>query len=493
MDGFFTAPQGPGPVGDFQGGGVGGLIAPHIDFHRGGPAYAWAYRDLAERCDADLFVIFGTCHAGMADPFALTRKDYDTPFGPARVDRDVVDALAARARQDCFGSELAHRNEHSIEFQAVFLQLSLRRPARHPHRSGAHQLRPRGAGARPASRTTTRGSGRFLDALAELAGSGRRVAFIAGADLAHVGPRFGDPQPVSPAELGTIDREDREMLRAVEAGDAEGFFESVRRRRRPAAHLRPVADLHAAARARRRQGAAAAVRPVAGSAGRRQLRQRRLPMSAASAETPPSEWRLPKLRIDVDGDWFDDDVQITHPGILANLRGNLRKDGDGHFIQTRVRIPVEVADAPFVVTRVERRGDTLHLWLNDGSEEDVAASRGAHRRGRRAVQPGQGRRLRGAAEPGRRLPVPDPAIVSVATGGQHVVDALRAEGVRTVFGIPGFHNLAIYDALLAPGRDPPRAGPARGRCGLHGRWLRARVRRAGRGHRDDRARPPPTP
>jgi len=30
-----------------------------------------------------------------------------------------------------------------------------------------------------------------------------------------------------------------------------------------------------------------------------------------------------------------------------------------------------------------------------------------------------------------------------------VVDALRAEGVRTVFGIPGFHNLAIYDALLA--------------------------------------------
>jgi ferredoxin len=93
-------------------------------------------------------------------------------------------------------------------------------------------------------------------------------------------------------------------------------------------------------------------------------------MSAAAPETPPSEWRLPKLRIDVDGDWFDDDVQVTHPGILANLRGNLRKDGDGHFIQTRVRIPVEVADAPFVVTRVERRGDLLHLWLNDGSEED---------------------------------------------------------------------------------------------------------------------------
>ncbi len=34
------------------------------------------------------------------------------------------------------------------------------------------------------------------------------------------------------------------------------------------------------------------------------------------------------------------------------------------------------------------------------------------------------------------------------TGGEWVVQALRAEGVRHVFGIPGVHNLAIYDALL---------------------------------------------
>jgi len=228
MDGFFTSPAGPGPVGAFQGGGVGGLIAPHIDFHRGGPAYAWAYRDLAERADADLFVIFGTCHAGMADPFALTRKDYDTPFGPARVDQDAVEALATRARQDCFGSELAHRNEHSIEFQAVFLNYLYggRRNIRIVPvlTSFAHEALARGLVPDDDPRV-----GRFLDALGTLASSGRRVAFIAGADLAHVGPRFGDPRPVSPAELSTIDREDREMLRAVEAGDADGFFESVRR------------------------------------------------------------------------------------------------------------------------------------------------------------------------------------------------------------------------------------------------------------------------
>jgi acetolactate synthase-1/2/3 large subunit len=38
--------------------------------------------------------------------------------------------------------------------------------------------------------------------------------------------------------------------------------------------------------------------------------------------------------------------------------------------------------------------------------------------------------------------------MQVHTGGEWVVEALRAEGVRHVFGIPGVHNLAVYDALL---------------------------------------------
>lgn len=87
--------------------------------------------------------------------------------------------------------------------------------------------------------------------------------------------------------------------------------------------------------------------------------------------TPPAEWKLPDLRVDVDGEWFDDDVQVTHAGILANLRANLRRDAQGYFIQTRVRIPVRVDDVPWLVTRLERRGDRLHAYLNDHSEETV--------------------------------------------------------------------------------------------------------------------------
>jgi uncharacterized protein len=87
--------------------------------------------------------------------------------------------------------------------------------------------------------------------------------------------------------------------------------------------------------------------------------------------TPPSEWTLPDLRIDADGVWYDGGVEITHAGILANLRSNLRRDAAGYFIQTRVRIPVRVDDAPLLVMRVERRADTLRVWLNDGEEETV--------------------------------------------------------------------------------------------------------------------------
>ena len=230
MDGFFEPPTGPGAIGtDGAGPRVTGLIAPHIDFHRGGASYAWGYRDLAERCDADLFVIFGTCHAGMADAFALTRKDYDTPLGPAAVDREFVEALAARAGQDCFASELAHRSEHSIEFQAVFLRYLFagRREVTvvpiltsFVHEALVHGRRPE-EDPRVA---------RFLGALADtVAACRRRVAFVAGADLAHVGPRFGDPAPISTHALARLGVDDRATLSLVAAGDAHAFFDDAAR------------------------------------------------------------------------------------------------------------------------------------------------------------------------------------------------------------------------------------------------------------------------
>lgn len=231
LDDLFAAPVGAtaGANGDAPGAPLRGLVAPHIDFHRGGPAYAAAYRDLAARSEADLFVVLGTCHAGMPDPFALTRKDYQTPLGPVPVDRDVVEALARRAGPECFASELAHRAEHSIEFQAVVLRYLL--GARRAFTmvpvlaSFAHEAMRRGRRPRDEPRVA-----RFVEALGEtLAASGRRALVIAGADLAHVGPRFGDPAPVDLPALARVAQEDAAMLATVETGDAEEFFDAVAR------------------------------------------------------------------------------------------------------------------------------------------------------------------------------------------------------------------------------------------------------------------------
>jgi len=93
--------------------------------------------------------------------------------------------------------------------------------------------------------------------------------------------------------------------------------------------------------------------------------------SSPGSGPPAGEWKLPRLRVDVNGDWYDEDVEITHPGILANLRANLRRDAAGYFIQTRVRIPVEVEDVPWVLIRIESQGERLRGVLNDGTTTDI--------------------------------------------------------------------------------------------------------------------------
>jgi AmmeMemoRadiSam system protein B len=71
-----------------------------------------------------------------------------------------------------------------------------------------------------------------LDALRDaMATVPRRYCIVAGADLAHVGPRFGDEWRVGRAELARVQAEDRALLEAVARSDAEGFFAEALRQR----------------------------------------------------------------------------------------------------------------------------------------------------------------------------------------------------------------------------------------------------------------------
>jgi hypothetical protein len=221
LEADFEPPAGPGPIGSPGDGAVTALVAPHIDFNRGGPAYAWAYRAFAESArDADCVIVLGTAHAG------LDGHAFDTPFGPLEVDREVLDAIGRRAPGDLFAAELAHRGEHSVEFQAVWLQYLRRRRGGGEQRivpilaSFAHECLARGASPEGVREVES-----VLDSVrSAMATVPRRYCVVAGADLAHVGPRFGDPWRVGRAELARVETDDRALLRPVVEADAEGFF-----------------------------------------------------------------------------------------------------------------------------------------------------------------------------------------------------------------------------------------------------------------------------
>lgn len=201
-----------------------GVLSPHIDFQRGGLVYTWSYKELVEQSDADTFVILGVAHQYCRNRFALTRKDFETPLGRVRTDRDYVDRIAALAGQDLFEDELSHRTEHSIEFQVVFLQYLLggvRDFSIVPILVGSfHDLMD--AGTDPIESDDVR---RFVEALrASEAANGRKVAYIGGIDLCHVGPEFGDPDPLDPEILAEVRSFDTAMLARAAAHDAAGWF-----------------------------------------------------------------------------------------------------------------------------------------------------------------------------------------------------------------------------------------------------------------------------
>ena len=218
LDGFF-------PASDRVGVAPRGILAPHIDFGRGGPAYGHAYAPLRGTSPPDLFVVFGTDHNGADFRFTPTRKDYETPAGPVTTDGALVDELARRLGSDgLFADELHHRSEHSIEFQAVMLRHMLKdaEPLVLPVLCGSmHRLIASGEDPR-----RDPGAERFFDALSESL-CGRRVCYVAGADLAHVGPRFGDRNPLGVPERDALRETDAELLDRTAAGDGAGFFAAI--------------------------------------------------------------------------------------------------------------------------------------------------------------------------------------------------------------------------------------------------------------------------
>jgi len=228
LKGYFEGTNGPGSLGERKGeSGLKGVIAPHIDFQRGGFCYAFAHREIAEKNLSLCFVILGIAHAPMKNVFCLTRKDFVTPLGTLSVDQELVDAIQSRYPEDLFEDQGVQRSEHSIEFQSVFLRYLYPEPVPLkivPILIGSfHEAIEKGIS--PVELKPVR---QFIDALSESVLSlGREVCYIASADLAHVGRQFGDREGMNEYGLRILSQEDQEMLEYVEKMDGEGFFSLI--------------------------------------------------------------------------------------------------------------------------------------------------------------------------------------------------------------------------------------------------------------------------
>lgn len=214
------------------------VIAPHIDYPRGWINYAqvWGRMRTTER--PDRILIMGTNHFGRATGVCACDKGYETPLGISPVAGDLLEALHGELGEDDAAKLMEHRfdheNEHSIELQIPWIQHCLGEAdggehvpvlgvlVHDPTVSDGESYDGAGLGYQP-----------FVEAMARaLERVGGTTLIVSSADLSHVGPAFGDQQPLAnhdnaEAERQRVSQHDRDMLELVGANKPDDLIASM--------------------------------------------------------------------------------------------------------------------------------------------------------------------------------------------------------------------------------------------------------------------------
>ncbi len=203
------------------------IIVPHIDFNIGAQAnstYSTAYNAI-KNTDADLFVIFGTSHYGNSDLFMLTKKDFETPLGLVENDKELISFMQRDRMPRITIDDLSHRNEHSIELQAVILK--------HLFAGKEFKILPVLCGSFNnfiRDNTLPNSERKFVDFIDKLKQGietlGRKAVFIASADFAHIGRKFGDNFDATQV-LENVKNEDMDLINQLENCNHDAFFKLV--------------------------------------------------------------------------------------------------------------------------------------------------------------------------------------------------------------------------------------------------------------------------
>ena len=203
-------------------GKIKALVSPHIDPSTGSKAYASAYQMLKYTSPARV-VLLGIGHHMMNDLFALTDKDFETPLGVLRNEPSLIHKLREAGEGIVAATDFAHRSEHSIEFQVIFLQhlLAMETLTIIPVLCSSFQ------GTLPGySRNAYVKKARtFLQALREIiTESDEETLVVAGVDFSHIGPKFGHELPAEYLESQSSTH-DKNLLKHLSRLDAEHFWE----------------------------------------------------------------------------------------------------------------------------------------------------------------------------------------------------------------------------------------------------------------------------
>lgn len=204
---------------DQKDGRVFAVVSPHIEILNGIKIYAKTWSFLRNSLkNPDVFFIFGTSHAYSEYPIILTDKDFQTPFGTLRTDKDIVRAISNVVGDESFEDEIIHKTEHSVEFQAVFIKYLF------PN----SKIVPVLCSASWAYRQD--GVKRYIETLYNIYDkviSGLKdFILVAGADFAHIGTRFGD-NPVNQYEISIVRLKDFISLQKFAENSQEGFLDSI--------------------------------------------------------------------------------------------------------------------------------------------------------------------------------------------------------------------------------------------------------------------------
>jgi MEMO1 family protein len=225
---LFTAPGGPGLPGPRGSriaaeGRIRAALAPHIDFGRGGVTYGWGFKEIVERTDASLFVISGTSHYS-PERFTRTRKNFKTPLGTVPTEQGYINLLEKHYGDGLFDDPIAHLPEHSIELEVVLLQYLLE--GGKPFRIVPLLIGSFGdciEGQRDPSQCDD--INRMVQSLRTVEQEiDEPICYIISGDLAHIGPKFDDPEPVDESFLIESLTQDEAILKQAEAASADGYF-----------------------------------------------------------------------------------------------------------------------------------------------------------------------------------------------------------------------------------------------------------------------------